>query len=80
MNTVIYEEIIYRKRAIEYTLRVILESFVSVSKRNASSEIGEAFHKTCLIVCSQRYIFPIMNEIFYDKNVSAFLEESAQMK
>jgi hypothetical protein len=32
MNKVVYEETNYRKRAIEYTLRVILESFVSVSK------------------------------------------------
>jgi hypothetical protein len=44
MNTVVYEETVYTKRAIEYTLRVILESFVSVSK------------STLAPLCKKKYI------------------------
>jgi hypothetical membrane protein len=73
---IVYEKIIYGKRAIEYTLRVIRIFYAFrkapwhfYAKRNTFSDIGGIFHKTHLIACPQIYIFSILNEIFHDKKV-----------
>ena len=69
MNTVVYEETVYRKRAIEYTLRVFLGYFVSVSKSTLASLCEKKY------VLREEIFFSIMNEIFHDKNVVVLISE-----
>jgi len=45
--------------------------------RNMLSRIEAVFYKARLNACPRKYVyFPIMNELFCDKSVSEFLDES----